>query len=355
MKGSNTGFTISMPLPISNPDLLEHAEAENEFLNSYKSGRLPHAWLICGPRGIGKATLAYRISRFLLSRREPTHTDNNLFGTKLSQIETTSLATNITEPACRRVVSGGHPDFKNLECSFNERGVLSNFILVDQIRDLGRFLSKKPAEGGWRIVVIDSADDMNNSAANATLKILEEPPKKAILLLVSHNPQRLLPTIRSRCRHLRLTALSNETVAILLHKHLPQMTTKEVNELSEISEGSIGRALELSELGGLEIYNEISDILNTLPHVDIARVHQFADKVNRDASGKKFEISFHLINRWLTNIIKRNAISKDSGLDPWIEVWDNTAHLIDKTKRVNLERKQVILNTFIAIRRAANH
>ncbi len=342
-------------LPISNPDLLDHINEEYQFLNSYNSGRLPHAWLICGPRGIGKATLAYRISRFLLSRNEMFQEGNILLGKESPQEGVTNLATNITESVCRRIISGGHSDFLKIERSINEKtGKRRNEIRINEVREAVSFLSKTPAEGRWRVIVIDSADELNPNAANAILKILEEPPKNAILLLVSHNPGRLLPTIRSRCRRLRLNSLSKDTIRTLLCKYSSGMTAKDAQKLAEVSDGSIGLALELSERGGLEIYGDINDILKSLPQLDIALVHQFSDKINRDTSGEKFETTFYLINRWLVDIIKRAAINKDSSLDPWIQVWDNTTHLLNTTKRVNLEPKQVILNTFIAIKSVSN-
>ena len=189
------------PVANANSILLGQAEAEASFLTAFNSGKLPHAWLICGPSGIGKATLAHRITRFVLTHGGPVAEGPGLFGDALPAVEPTSLATDLESPICRRIIAGGHADFLHIQRSEDEKtGKLRKEITVNEVRAVGSFLSKTPAEGGWRVVVIDSADEMNANAANAVLKVLEEPPKRALLLLVSHNPGRLLPTIRSRCR-----------------------------------------------------------------------------------------------------------------------------------------------------------
>jgi DNA polymerase III subunit delta' len=347
---SDEDFEDGPPLPNANPDLLGQSEAEAQFLNSFNSGRLPHAWLLCGPRGIGKATLAHRIARFVLTQGGNVDEGPGLFGDDLPQSDPTSLATDIENAVCRRMIAGGHADFLHIERSIDEKtGKRRKEITVNEVRSVGSFLSMTPAEGGWRVIIIDSADEMNTNAANAVLKVLEEPPKRALILLVSHNPGRLLPTIRSRCRRLLLKSLSDRTISDLLSQYDPEMIPEDAAELANIADGSIGRALDLSSEGGLEIYREINGILATLPQLDIPRLHRLGDKLARDNSGELFDRAFELINRWLVNIIKGSAIDKNSGLDPLIEVWENTGRLFGQTKGLNLDRKQVILNTFLSI------
>ncbi len=173
-----------VPEPRATHVLLGQAEAEREFLHAFDTGRPAHAWLITGRQGIGKATLAFRLARTILSGDAPDAHDPEaaLF---------------------RRVAAGGHADLLVVERAVDEKsGKRRAEITVDDVRGVREFLSKTPAEGGWRVVVIDSADQMNTNAANAVLKILEEPPSRAMLLLLAHNPGRLLPTIISRCRRL---------------------------------------------------------------------------------------------------------------------------------------------------------
>jgi len=342
------------PVANANSNLLGQADAETSFLSAFNSGKLPHAWLICGPNGIGKATLAHRIARFVLTQGGPIDDGPGLFGDALPSTDPTSLATDLENPVCRRIIAGSHSDFLHIQRSEDEKtGKLRKEITVNEVRAVGSFLSMTPAEGGWRVVVIDSADEMNTNAANAVLKVLEEPPKRALLLLVSHNPGRLLPTTRSRCRRLVLKPLAERTIADLLAEYDPEILPQDATELAQIADGSIGRALDLADEGGLEVYREINGILETLPQLDIPRLHKLGDKLARDNTGQLFERACELINRWLVDVIRGSATggqqSAITSLDPWIEVWENTGRLFQQTKGLNLDRKQVILNTFLSI------
>ena len=208
------------PDPRANPDLSGHAAAEETLKTAAESGRLAHAWLFRGPRGIGKATLAFRFARWLLASSGASSlaapAPPSLFGDDMAPEAIGSdegLFVAPENPVFRRVAAAGHADLMTIEVGLDDRGRRRREIVAADVREVGRFLSMTPAEGGWRVVIIDSADDMNRHAANAVLKVLEEPPRRAVLLLVSHNPGRLLATIRSRCRSLALRPLANDTVA----------------------------------------------------------------------------------------------------------------------------------------------
>jgi DNA polymerase-3 subunit delta' len=183
------------PDPRANPILLGHTEAEATILDAMRAGRMHHAWLITGPEGVGKATLAYRFARRLLAGRAAED----------------SLALDPANTVFRRVAAGSHADLKTIERVVNDKTKrMQAQIPVEKVREINGFMSLTPAEGGWRVVVVDGAEELNQASANALLKILEEPPPRAILLLVCAAPGRLLPTIRSRCRRLRLTPLADQ-------------------------------------------------------------------------------------------------------------------------------------------------
>src|SRR5215216_5419336 len=183
--------------------LFGHREAEMALLNAYRSGRIPHAWLIGGPQGIGKATLAYRMARFVLANSRP-------MAPSVQHAET--LALDPDEPVARQITAGSHGGLLALERGLNDRGVLRTVITVDETRETISFFGSTAAVDGWRVCIVDTVDELNPNAANALLKILEEPPQQSLFLLVSHAPARALPTIQSRCRKLPLRALSTEDV-----------------------------------------------------------------------------------------------------------------------------------------------
>ena len=233
-------MNAEFPDPRHNPDLLAHHAAEQVLLDAWNSGRLPHAWLIGGIPGIGKATLAFRFARFVLANGiEQT---GGLFG---DPPPAESLYVAPTHPVFTRIASNGHADLLTIERPFDDKkGRLKTDIPVDQVRRIAPFLHLTAAEGGWRVVVVDGADRLNTSGQNAILKILEEPPARTVLLVVTENPGGLLPTIRSRCRKLLLPPLPEEVVIDLLGRHQPDLPDADRAALARLAEGSIGRALD---------------------------------------------------------------------------------------------------------------
>ena len=175
--------------------LYGHQEAERAFESAAKSGRIHHAWMIEGPSGIGKARFALRAAAWLLGAR----------GTAPSSFDATA-----EDPIMSRCLSGGHPDLRILTRELNDKGKLKQDISIEQIRAFNEFFTYRPAMGGWRVGIVDSRDELNRNSANAILKTLEEPPRAAIMFLINHGSRPVLPTIRSRCRTLRLHALSAE-------------------------------------------------------------------------------------------------------------------------------------------------
>ncbi len=350
--------------PRNNPELVGHEEAEQVLLKAFYSGRMAHAWLISGRRGIGKATLAHRFARFVLS----TGCSGGAGGGLLPiSAEPSSLYLAPGEPVFHRCAAGGHADLICIERSLNDKGKLRSEIVVDDVREIGGFLNLTAAEGGWRVVIIDSADEMNQSAANAVLKVLEEPPAKTIMMLVSHAPGRLLATIRSRCRRLQLKPLTPDMVTGMIERCRPELSLDEVRELSQLSEGSIGRAISLADEGGVELYRDLLAVLDTLGKLDVSALHKLADRVGKNGAGETFRTVGELLTWWLGRLIlftagspvgdgageDRGLIERLAGssveLDCWLEVWEKINRLLARTESSSLDRKQVFINAILAL------
>ncbi len=348
------------PEPHANADLIGHDAAEATLLDAWRSGRMAHAWLVTGPKGIGKATLAYRFARFALSRegKQPA----GLFGEP-----PVSLAVPSDDPVFSCVAAEGHRDLVTVRRSWDERAKrLRGEIVVGDVQKLGRFFSMTAEGGDWRIAVIDSADEMNRHAANAVLKLLEEPPNKSLILLVCHSPGRLLPTIRSRCRRLPLRPLADEQVTQLLGHYLPDLPVDEREVLARLGEGSIGRALDLAESGGLELYRTLVNLLDaSSPHV--SDIHALGDRLARKEEVGHYRTFMDLLSWWLARLIRHRAlnelppelvpgesriaagIGRGRPLDQLVDLWEKMADLVERAESLNLSRKQVILNVFHAL------
>lgn len=350
------------PAPRANADLYGQEAAERALLQAFRSGRMAHAWLLAGPRGIGKATLAYRFARFVLAG------SGGLLGPSASPAE---LALSRDHPVFRQVAAGAHVDLVTVERTPDERGRMRSEIVVEDARAVADFLHLTPAEGGWRVAVIDGAEEMNRSAANAVLKILEEPPRQSIILMVSHAPGRLLATIRSRCRRLALKPLTREDVARILAEQRPELAPEDVQMLAVLAEGSAGRALALAEEGGIALLREMLGLFSALPRMDVASVHRLAQRASRSEGEGAYRTIGELLFWWLARLIRAAAsgeapvevvpgeaavyrrLAVAGNLDRWLEVWEKTRHLFSRAESLNLERKQVLLNALLALEGAA--
>ena len=357
-------WPYAWPPPWRNDRLLGHGAAEETMLAASQSGRLHHAWLITGPRGIGKATLAWRFARYLLCGGK----GGGLFGDAPEGLEVASDALGRSLIDAR-----SHPDLFHLRRTLNtDTGRMRAEISVDDVRDLGGFMHMTPAMGTSRVAIVDSADEMNRNSANAVLKILEEPPPNAVLLIVAHAPGRLLPTIRSRCRRLALKPLDDDTVVKLLGEHAPDTKPEERLALARLAEGSIGRALELSSAGSLELYREMVEVLATLPDLDMPRLHGFAERFARrgEEANADWRSLNYLFDGWLKGLARQAALSAEAApvvpvesglrtrlltgasLDRWLEASDKVAELFNRADAVNLDRKQTVMGSFFALQSA---
>ena len=351
--------------PRENPELLGQAAAEKALLDGALSGRLAHAWLLCGPRGVGKATLAFRFARFLLAGQAESR--GGLFGDGPA-----SLAVEPSNPVFRQVASGGHPDLRTLERNINPKtGKMRTEIVVDDVRDAISFLHLTPTEGGWRIVIVDGAEEMNRNAAKSLLKSLEEPRPRTVLMLVSHAPGRLLPTIRSRCRRLDIKALEPALVMDLLARRMPALGEADRRMAAGFAEGSIGRALTLAEAGGTDLYRDISELLLPLPKLDGPQLHRLADKLARGSTDGAFRTAGDLLLGWLARMLKVSSGAGEAGeivpgelasmrrlgahgpANRWIEQIESIRRQFALVEGLNLDRRQVWIAAMLGLQRLA--
>jgi DNA polymerase-3 subunit delta' len=320
---------VTAPAPRENPSLIGHDAAEAAMRAALAGGRLHHAWLITGPDGVGKATLAYRFARRLLAGGS-------------------TLAMPPTDPVFRRIAAGTHADLLTIEREWDEKKKrLKKQIAVDSVREIPRFLQLTPAEGGWRAVIIDGAEDVNPASANALLKILEEPPARAVLILVCNAAGRLLPTLRSRCRHLALSPLSDAAMRQALAQYLPAMDEAERQTLIALAEGSPGRALSLAEDGGLAIHALVQEALSGIP---LVRAYEFADRLRDQAAFETFMgLLRAAIARAVTATLRATAAPGEARLiatrplAAWPDITHRLTRLATETEHLNLDRRQAIV------------
>ena len=356
-------------VPRANPDLLGHEAAEKALRRLFEQNRMPHALLLTGPRGIGKATLAFRLARFVLAGSAG-ELDAGLFGDTAGEGEGLWIAPDTG--AFRRVASGGHADLLTVERAYDpRRRRLRAEIVVDDVREIASFLRLTPAEGGWRVVIVDGADEMNRNSANALLKILEEPPSRALLLLVAHSPGRLLPTIRSRCRRMALSPLAPVLVRELLVRYRPELSEREAEAVAALAGGSTGRALDLAAAGGVELYRSVLGLLDRDARIDPLVLHAFADRLARAEAEEGYRATEDLLGRLLARVAvsavrpipetasetEENSVLRRLGNGApaarWAELREEIRQSFARTDDLNLDRKQTILSAFFAIERAA--
>lgn len=290
------------PHPRDSERLIGQQDAEAAFLDAYASGRLHHAWMLTGPLGVGKATLAWRIARFLLAT--PEEQGDGLFGASAAP-QTLDIAPD--HPVARRIHAGSEGRLFVLRRAWDdEKKRLKTVITVDEVRRMSQFLHLSAADGGRRAVIVDPVDEMNTAAANALLKMLEEPPRAVTFLLVSHQPSRLLPTIRSRCRALRLATLSAEDLGVAL----TQATSEPGDSaaLAVLAAGSVGEAIRLVNLDGLATYGAIVDLFSTLPRLDRPKALKLAESVAGRGAEDRLETLLVLMNIFLARLARAGAL-----------------------------------------------
>ncbi len=338
-----------VPHPRFTAKLYGHADAEETLATGLVSGKLHHGWLVSGAAGIGKATLAWRFARAALSAAD----ERDRAGR--------SLAVSSETRGSRQVRALSHPGLLLLRRPYNTKDKrFATTIPVDEVRRLRQFLSLGAEQGQWRTVIIDTADDMNPNAANAVLKSLEEPPPRTVFMLLTSEPGRLLPTIRSRCRLLPLSALSAPDLRAAVTAALEAEDGTVPNDgdwpaLTRLSGGSVRRALALYAGGGIQLDQTIQRQLADLPKVDWAGLHAMADKLAPAAVEQQFELYFELLLASLARLVRSGAMGHGdpSAVPRFAMAWEAIARAKREADALNLDRKALILDTFATLEKAA--
>ncbi len=326
------------PHPRERFDLVGHKDVEEALLTAWKANRLPHAILLGGPQGIGKATLAYRLTRFVLSGGSENASD---------------LSVSPDHPVSRQVASLSHPDLLVLRrVKGEEQKNISQVIRVEDTRRITSFFGSTSAYGGWRVCIVDAVEEMNAASSNAILKLLEEPPARSLFILISHTPGRLLPTIRSRCRRIDMKALASGEVSqalAALAADLPELDQSQIESAAEAGQGSVGRALSLLLGGedGLEVLQLTREMLAKLPSVESGSVAALGDKLRGDNLG----VFAEAVEDWLADAATGDG--EPARLAQFAEAWDKVRRATATAEIYNLDRKPLVFQVFTMLSQAA--
>ena len=328
---------------------------ERELLEAIRSDRLPHAWLIHGPQGVGKATLAYRVARFLISGGDP---------------DADSLDVAGDNPASRRIAAYSERRLRTVRREWDRsKGRPYTRVRVEDVRALLQFFHLTSALGGWRIAVLDAAEEMNESSSNALLKMLEEPPDRAAILLVSHDPHRLLPTIRSRCRHLPLRQLGAKAFGRAVRDALPEIGESELQLLERTCDGSAGEALRTHCCGGAKLLRDLETLLGTLPRLDRTAFANFSETLQKRDAALQREIVVRVTGNTLSKLARAaanaeiersdllNLLKPLTGAPRQATVWAEAAFefrkTVEESTAVNIDPATTLLVAFTNIEAAA--
>src|ERR1700676_786960 len=340
MSAKQADPVTAVPHPRETLSLFGHRDAEMTLLNAYRSGRIPHAWLIGGAQGIGKATLAYRMARFVLAHRDP--------GAP-GVLAALTLELDPSHPVARHVAAGAHGGLLTLERTPNDKGVMRTVITVDETRETISFFGSTAAVEGWRVCIVDTVDELNPNAANALLKILEEPPQQSLFLLVSHAPARVLPTIQSRCRKLALRPLATADV-IRAAAQAAQIAADDpaLIEAAEAAEGSVARALTLLGGDALQLHQRTAALLATLPRLAPRELHALGD-APRGSDRVALAAFIDSVDRWVSERLRSDDANANANLPRLArlaEVWEKINRAARDTAEYNLERKPLVFSVF---------
>jgi DNA polymerase III subunit delta' len=323
--------------------LFGHAQAEAALLAAYRSARMPHGFLLAGPKGIGKATLAYRMARFVFAHPDPS---------ERAVQNARSLGIDPEDPVTRRIAVQAQPDLLVIERTVNERGVLHKQIAVEDIRRTVPFFGSTAGEGGWRIAIVDAIDDLNRSGANALLKVLEEPPECGLILLVSHSAARVPATLRSRCRILTLRPLDETDVAAAAAVATGAAADDpDIAAAAAAADGSVARALAFLDEGALALREQALDLLNRLPALDSKALHALGDALT-GTDPQPLAAFLDTVNGWLSARLNGGR-AELRRLVRLAEASERINASARDAETYNLERKPLVFSVFGLLAEAA--
>jgi DNA polymerase-3 subunit delta' len=333
------------PRPRETTGFVGQPAAERAFLDTYQAGRMPHAWIIGGPEGVGKATLAWRVARFLLANPDPR---------SASVQSAQTLGIDPASPAARQIAALSSPDVALLRRQWNEKvKKLYTEIRVDEIRAAMRIFQHAAGSNGWRMAIIDSADELNRNAANALLKMIEEPPTRSLFLLIAHRPGRILPTIRSRCRLLMLEPLSDDEVVQALVGLNLDHPRREIESAAKRAGGSVKDALRLLEGESGQFDASVHNLLARLPNIDWRDIHALGDAVAGRDNEAAYESLMANVFAYLDHAVRNDAARGAARLQPYAEAWEKILDAARQTEVLNLDKRPLILSIFADLGAAA--
>jgi DNA polymerase-3 subunit delta' len=321
------------PHPRHATSLIGHKGAERELLAAYREDRLAHAWLIAGKEGIGKATLAWRFARFVLANPDPAAP---------AVREARDLHVELTHPAARLIAQLAHPDFSLIRREWQaSTKKLASEISVDAVRLGLHVFQLSAAFGGWRVVIVDSAEDLNRNSANALLKMVEEPPQRSLILIVSHRPGQVLATIRSRCRRLRLDPLTEDEIveaATSLGPPWSEAAPDKIAAAARRANGSVREALARLAPGSDDAGVLIDSIVAGLPRPDPRAVARLADAIGGRAGDEAYRVFHREVYDWLA-AYARDFAPPSTAVEEIGGLWDRIRAAERETDALNLDRK----------------
>jgi DNA polymerase III subunit delta' len=336
------------PHPRETLTLVGHRAAEAELLEAYRGDKLAQAWLIGGPEGVGKATLAWRFARFVLA-----HPDPHGPAVRLAR----DLSVDPDTPAARQIAAQAHPDLAALRRAWNsERKNFYTDIRVEEVRHALQMFHLSAGAGGWRVCIVDTAEDLNRAGANALLKMIEEPPARALFLILAHRPGLTIPTIRSRCRRLQLEPLSpDEIMEIVRGLGAPwsEISADDLATAARRANGSVREALRRIDPDGAEFEAMIAAAVERLPNSDDRLTHRLADAVAARGADGDFETLALALYDWLANRARDQAGEGAERLASIAELWDKARAATRETETFNLDKRLHVLSLFAELSAAA--
>jgi DNA polymerase-3 subunit delta' len=337
------------PHPRDTFALFGHDKAERELLDAFRNERLPQAWIIGGPEGIGKATLAWRMARFIAANPDP----------RLPAVQRAeNLAVDPDNPAARRMSAMSFGDLALLRREWNEKTKKHwTRITVDDVRAVLHLFEQSAGEGGWRMAIIDSADDLNLNSANALLKLIEEPPPRSLFFLVAHHPGRILPTIRSRCRLLALQRLDQPALTSAVRAALDaageEADEADLARACARAEGSVREALRLIQAGEGAVDDLTRKILARLPNVDWLLVQRVGDAVAGREAESEFDAFLRALYGWLGENLYRNKGLGPRAVAPYADAWEFLEREARELEIYNLDKRAFVIVVFSRLAEAA--